>query len=189
MGINTVNKDGTRFLRGEAWDTLRAVIGPEGITCVEARPVCGDANLTATSGRLGKHVAAGRLFKAQTKKGARARFFLSAADRDAWMAANGMTQQPAEPLPIVAEGAPWGAGPMPAGWFSEPARAWASMQFRSDLLDPECPHNVLRHNDAQQMAKQARQAREAGKGWAQGSTPMPGTPDRLPLGMLRRVVQ
>lgn len=34
---------------------------------------------------------------------------------------------------------PWGEGPMPAGWFTEPVRAWRSMEFTSQL----CPASPM----------------------------------------------
>ncbi len=148
--------------RGEAFGLLRPHIGQDGIDVERARAICGFTNGTDAGSRLNKMAAAGQLHRC--KVGGRVRWFLTAADRDAWMAAN---SKPApEPLPIVGDGGPWGAGPMPAGFFSEPVRAWFGAYFRSDLLDPDGPHNILQHNLAMQLAKQARQAREDGKGWA-----------------------
>ncbi len=159
---------------GPQWAALAAAIGPDGITCAQACTICGDINITAAAGRMGKHVRAGRLFKAHCSRTDRLQYFLTAADRDAWAKVHSKPAQEL-PLPLVGEGGPWGAGPMPAGWFSGPVRAWFGAYFRSDLLDPEGPHTVIPHNQAMTLAKQARQAREDGKGWAQGGMGLPGT--------------
>lgn len=39
--------------------------------------------------------------------------------------------------------APWGEGPMPAGWFTDPVHAWKSMAFTSDLCTPGHPLCML----------------------------------------------
>jgi hypothetical protein len=152
--------------RNEAWHKLQAAIGPGGITSSEAQPICGDMNSTSVCCRLAMHTRAGRLFSARPTRRVPMRWFLTAADRDAWVAEHYAGIGSVGPAPIVTERAPWGDGPMPAGYFSEPVRRWFGAYFRSDLLDPEGPHTVLQHNLAMSLSKQAREAREAGKGWA-----------------------
>ena len=72
----------------------------------------------------------------------------------------------------------------PEGWFSAPVRAWRSMQFKPQLIDGVSDQKAA----ALALAlDKANQARKAGKGWANGTCPMPGTPDYLaPKDMERR---